>query len=150
VLVAEDNEALRRVAVHQLKSFGYRTFEAADGMQALALLRGSAAIDLLYTDVVMPGLDGRALAEEARQLRPGIKILFTSGFTPGYGSDSGDHDLLTPLLPKPCTKEQLAKAIRAALDDEPSANRGNAARPRSSAASRESAAATNAVPARLS
>jgi len=153
VLVAEDNEALRRVAVRQLKSFGYRTFEAADGMQALALLRGSAAIDLLYTDVVMPGLDGRALAEEARQLRPGIKILFTSGFTPGYGSDSGDPDLLTPLLPKPCTKEQLAKAIRAALDDEPSANRGDAALPRAPGApgaSRQGASATNAVPARLS
>src|SRR6266852_5314106 len=90
VLAVEDNEKLRRVLVRQLEELGYSVLEAESGKSALAILEGGSAISLLLTDVVMPGgLDGRELAQAASQIRPGLKVLFTSGFPQtAFGPDS--------------------------------------------------------------
>ena len=117
VLVVEDNDALRRLAVRRLDELGYRTVAARDGAEALAVLRGTTPIDLLFTDMVMPGgPDGRQLAAAARVLRPGLKVLFTSGFTDAVAADDSENDLGQVLLTKPYQKTMLAHRVRAALD----------------------------------
>ena len=116
VLAVEDNEKLRRVLVTQLETLGYSVLEAADGKSALEILSGGGDINLLLTDVVMPGgLDGRELAQAASQIRPGLKVLFTSGFPQTtFGPDSliAENNLL---LSKPYRKQDLAQKVRAAL-----------------------------------
>ncbi len=118
VLVAEDNEGLRQTTVRVLSDLGYRVFEAEDGPTALAILRSNRPIDLLFTDIVMPnGMTGFELASEACRLRPGIKVLFASGFTemalyprpPANGNGA-------PLLTKPYRKDEIAWQIRSLLD----------------------------------
>lgn len=117
VLVVEDNPDVRRVVARQLHSLGYRLVEAQDAPSALVHLRGAGHFDLLFTDVVMPhGMSGFDLAKEAGMLRPDLKVLFTSGFpgttmTPPQGVPGG-----VPLLSKPYRKQDLARAVRAALD----------------------------------
>ncbi|HEX9536529.1 MAG TPA: PAS domain S-box protein [Stellaceae bacterium] len=117
VLVVEDNEALRRVVTRQLGELGYRVLAAENAATGLELL-DRQSIDLLLTDIVMPGgINGRELARRARQRWPGIKIVFTSGFS--EVRLNGDADPLaacTPLLSKPYRKEDLASAAREALD----------------------------------
>ena len=116
VLAVEDNEKLRRVLVRQLENLGYSVIEAADGKSALEILRGDGDINLLLTDVVMPGgLDGRELAQAASQIRPGLKVLFTSGFPQtAFGPDSliAERNLL---LSKPYRRQDLAQKVREAL-----------------------------------
>jgi PAS domain S-box-containing protein len=117
VLVVEDNAGIRDLAVRHLESLGYRTIQAADGVSALAIIKSGALIDLLFTDVVMPGgLDGRALAAEARRLLPGLKILFTSGFTAAAASAAIEDKFGSNLLSKPYRKSDLARRVRAMLD----------------------------------
>jgi PAS domain S-box-containing protein len=117
ILVVEDNEGLRDIAVRQLQELGYRTLPAGDGTSALEIIRGSAPIDLLFTDVVMPGgLDGRALANAARRERPQLKVLFTSGFTAAAASAATEDQFGSNLLSKPYRKGELAGRVRAALD----------------------------------
>jgi PAS domain S-box-containing protein len=117
ILVVEDNAGIRDLAVRHLGSLGYCTISAADGVSALAIIKSGALIDLLFTDVVMPGgLDGRALAAEARQLLPGLRILFTSGFTAAAASAAIDNRFGSNLLSKPYRKSELARRIRAMLD----------------------------------
>jgi PAS domain S-box-containing protein len=117
ILVVEDNAGIRDLAVRHLESLGYRTIQAADGVSALAIIKSGAPIDLLFTDVVMPGgLDGRALAAEARQLLPGLKILFTSGFTAAAASAAIEDGFGSNLLSKPYRKSDLARRIRTMLD----------------------------------
>jgi CheY-like chemotaxis protein len=117
VLVVEDNAALRRVVVRQLSELGYQVVEAENGAAGLRLLE-EQSIDLLLTDVVMPGgVNGHELARRARQRWPQIKIVFTSGFS--EARLNGELDPLpasTPLLSKPYRKEDLANAAREALD----------------------------------
>ncbi len=134
VLVVEDNVEVRHLAVRQLQLLGYRTMEAADGLAALAILRGQEHVDLLFSDVIMPGgLTGFELAREARKLRPGLPILLASGFAPEERSDDKDADQagdatkdvqgaafdaeeMPPLLKKPYTRTALATAVSAALN----------------------------------
>jgi PAS domain S-box-containing protein len=117
ILVVEDNAGIRDLAVRHLESLGYRTIQAADGMSALAIIKSGALIDLLFTDVVMPGgLDGRALAAEARRLLPGLKTLFTSGFTAAAASAAIEDRFGSNLLSKPYRKGDLARRVRAMLD----------------------------------
>jgi len=117
ILVVEDNEGMRDLAVRHLQSLGYRTLPTSDGAEALEIIRGGVPIDLLFTDVVMPGeFDGRALADAARRLRPGLKVLFTSGFTAAAASAATDDLFGSNLLSKPYRKSELARRIRAALD----------------------------------
>jgi PAS domain S-box-containing protein len=117
VLVVEDNEKLRRVVVRQIAGLGYRLFEAEDAAAALAILRGREHIDLLFTDIVMPGeMSGSELANAATSLVPGIKVLFTSGFPEARAESSGWIGSDARLLAKPYRKEELARALRLALE----------------------------------
>jgi len=124
ILVVEDNKGLRDVALHQLQSLGYRTLPAADADQALELIRGGTQIDLMFTDVVMPGgMDGRDLATAARRLRPNLKVLFTSGFTAAAASAAMRDEFGRNLLSKPYRKDELGRRVRAAIDNMESCNR---------------------------
>jgi CheY-like chemotaxis protein len=117
VLVVEDNAALRRVAVRQLAEMGYGVQEAASGAEAIERLEADPAIDVLFTDVVMPGgIDGVQLARTVLARWPRVRVLLTSGF-PGSTVNRGRG--LGPsmrLLSKPYRKDQLARALREILD----------------------------------
>ena len=117
VLVVEDNAALRRVALRQLAELGYRAREAESAQAALESLALDPAVDVLFTDVIMPGgMDGRQLAEIARRRWPHLKVLLASGF-PGSLVAGRGGATLPRLLSKPYRKEQLARALRDAIED---------------------------------
>ncbi len=116
VLVVEDNEDVRSYSSMVLKELGYRVLEASEAEAALAILRGPARIDLLFTDVVLPGKSGRVLADLAAVLRPGLKILFTTGYSRNAIVHHGRLDAGVQLITKPFTFEQLAARIRDVLD----------------------------------
>lgn len=117
ILLAEDDALVRRFAADQLRHLGYRVIEAEDRVSALGVLTTDEAVDLLFTDVVMPGgVSGPELVEQARRIRPGLHVLYTSGYT-----DCAMDDL-TPsqaahLLFKPYERVELAHKIRAALSE---------------------------------
>ncbi|MFQ6005366.1 MAG: response regulator, partial [Woeseia sp.] len=117
ILVVEDEEAVRRIAVKILGELGYRLLEAASGSAALPILEKHENIDLLFTDVVMPGaMTGAQLAKRARKRNPNLNVLFTSGY-----SETGifDHGVLQgsdDILHKPYKKEELAQKVRDVLD----------------------------------
>jgi PAS domain S-box-containing protein len=116
ILVVDDDDLVRREAVEQLLSLGYGVLEASNGTDALAVLRGAADIDLLFTDVVMPGgLAGRALADQATQVRPGLRVLFASGYFEGALVGKGDLDPDVQFLVKPYRKRELARKIEEVL-----------------------------------
>lgn len=118
ILVVEDDAAVRSHVCAQLRGLGYRVHEAASGNDALELLQCTPDIDLLFTDVVMPGgMGGRDVAEAARNLRPGIAVLFTSGYTENSIVHNGMLDPGIKLLNKPYRRQQLAAKIRDALGD---------------------------------
>jgi CheY-like chemotaxis protein len=113
ILVVEDNNEIRTLAAHQLRRFGYSVIEATDPADALAILHSSQHVDLLFTDVVMPGsLSGPDLAEQAKALRPHLKVLFTSGF-PDIRSGGCPQPGL--LLSKPYRSQELARKLHEAL-----------------------------------
>jgi CheY-like chemotaxis protein len=115
ILLVDDKAELCAIAARQLSLLGYTTRIAGDGPAALELLRSGERFDLLFTDVVMPGgMNGYQLAAIARQLRPGIAVLFTTGYAraPNPGSVDGESP---HLLSKPYHRRQLAESIRAAL-----------------------------------
>ncbi|HZZ90069.1 MAG TPA: PAS domain S-box protein [Caulobacteraceae bacterium] len=116
VLVVEDNPDVRAFSVMSLGELGYQVLEAIDSEGALELLAGDGRVDLMFTDVVLPGRSGRELAAAAAQLRPGLKVLFTTGYSRNAIVHHGrlDHDV--ELLPKPFTFEQLAARVREVLD----------------------------------
>ena len=116
VLVVEDNEDVRTYSSMVLKELGYRVLEASESESALAVLRGPTRIDLLFTDVVLPGRSGRVLADMASELRPGLKILFTTGYSRNAIVHQGRLDAGVQLITKPFTFEQLAARIRDVLD----------------------------------
>ncbi|HEX3860296.1 MAG TPA: PAS domain S-box protein [Stellaceae bacterium] len=118
ILVVEDNEALRRIAVRQLTGMGYRVIEAGDAADALATME-QENIDLLLTDIVMPGgVDGIQLAEETHQRWPSVKILFASGFAaPQANGIAWSLPKNGRLLTKPYRRNELAEAVRSALDN---------------------------------
>ena len=116
ILVVEDDERVRAYSVEALRELGYSVVQASNGAEALDLLGEHKRVSLLFTDMVMPALHGRELAELARQAKPGLKVLYTTG----YSRDAIAHRLLnetaTQVLPKPFTIEQLAISVRKALD----------------------------------
>ena len=117
ILVVEDNPDVRRLVLRQLRDLGYAVIEAANGPQALKILEDGVSIDLLFTDVVMPGgMTGRQLAEAAKTRRPNLKTLFTSGYTEDSILRLGKLDPGVRLLSKPYRKFELATRIREALD----------------------------------
>ena len=116
ILVVEDNEAMRRVVVRQLRGLGYRVIECEHAAEALELLQREQ-VDLLLTDIVMPGgLDGVELARLARERWPALKIMLTSGFPEARLNAGGPLLDNLQLLTKPYTNDALASALRAALD----------------------------------
>jgi PAS domain S-box-containing protein len=115
VLLVEDDDMVRGFAERQLATLGYRTLAARDGAEALALLRKDGTVDLLFTDVVMPGLSGPELAAEARRLRPSLRVLYTSGYTELAGRTQRGLEPGVELLSKPYRLEDLALRLRAAL-----------------------------------
>ena len=120
ILVVEDNEEMRRAVVAQLGSLGYRVIEAPNGAAALHLLERAPVLpDLLFSDIVMPGKpDGYELARIALERWPGLRVLLTSGFPGDPAQRQGSMPLRLRLLGKPYRQDDLARAVRAALDAE--------------------------------
>ena len=117
ILVVEDDEAVREVAVGFVSRLGYRVLQAADAQQALVLLAREPAIDLLFTDVVLRGeVDGPQLAREAMRRKPGLKVLYTSGYARNALPMQSELDGSIELLSKPYQIGQLARMLRRALD----------------------------------
>jgi PAS domain S-box-containing protein len=116
VLVVEDDTLVRRYVMTQIESLGYTTLEAANASDALRFIDEVPAIDLLFTDVIMPGgTNGRQLVEEALKRRPELKTLYTSGYTENAIVHHGRLDSGVLLLAKPYRKSELARMIRLAL-----------------------------------
>ena len=100
----------------QISRLGYDTLAASNGAEGLAIINGPERIDLLFTDVIMPGsMNGRQLATEAQTRRRGLKVLFTSGYTENAIVHHGRLDPGVLLLPKPYLSSDLARMIRTAL-----------------------------------
>ncbi len=117
ILLVEDQAAVRDIAARMLTSLGYEVTTAEDGETALHLLRGAdAAWDLLLTDVVLPGINGGDLAEQARLLKPGMKVLFASGYTGDVAAYQALVDAHSNLIQKPFTVSTLGERVRQALD----------------------------------
>jgi CheY-like chemotaxis protein len=117
VLIVEDQDTVRQLAARVLKQQGYSTIEAASGSEALLLLQGkdAPAIDLLLTDVILPGINGRELADRVRSEMPAIKVVFMSGYA---GDALGRRGVLEDglaFLPKPFTAAALLQKVRNAL-----------------------------------
>jgi PAS domain S-box-containing protein len=116
ILIVEDDALVRKYVVTQIKSLGYATMSAANAAEALDIIDGNAEIDLLFTDVIMPGtMNGAQLANAARIRRPELKTLFTSGYTENAVVHHGRLDAGVLLLAKPYRKPELARMIRIAL-----------------------------------
>jgi PAS domain S-box-containing protein len=116
VLVVEDDALVRRYVITQIESLGYTTLEAGNAAEAMTIINTLATIDLLFTDVIMPGsMNGRQLVDEALKHRPTLKTLFTSGYTENAIVHHGRLDSGVLLLAKPYRKSDLARMIRQAL-----------------------------------
>ena len=117
ILVVDDNASVRSTVVAQLGQIGYRTLEAGDGASAVALLEATPGIDLLLTDIVMPGgMNGVQLGEAAKRIRPELRILYTSGFTEASVRSANANAIASQqLLSKPYRKQELARKVREAL-----------------------------------
>lgn len=117
ILVVEDHEDLRTFSTGVLRELGYRVLEAANGRSALEVLQAAHDVDLLFTDVVLPeGMDGRRLADEVQRRRPGMKVLFTTGYTRNAIVHNGRLDVGVNLISKPFSFEGLAAKVREVLD----------------------------------
>ena len=116
ILVVEDDNLVRTFVVAQIESLGYVTLAAVNAAEALAAIDSPQKIDLLFTDMIMPGpLNGRKLADVALQRRASLKVLFTSGYSQETIIHHGHLDAGVLLLAKPYRKSDLARMIRAAL-----------------------------------
>jgi signal transduction histidine kinase len=116
ILIVEDDALVREYVVTQIKRLGYETFAARNAAEALETIEAPGRIDLLFTDVIMPGgMNGRQLATEALKRRPGLKVLYTSGYTENAIVHHGRLDAGVLLLPKPYVSSDLARMIRIAL-----------------------------------
>ena len=120
VLVVEDDEAVRNYSADALRELGYRVLEAADGHLALRLLESGEPVDLLFTDVVLPGgMTGAQLAAQARALRAEVKVLFTTGYARNAIFHHGRLDKGVQLITKPFSFADLAAKVRDVLDGLP-------------------------------
>jgi PAS domain S-box-containing protein len=118
ILLVEDDEAVRAYAVQSLRELGYRVLEATNGVAALTTFETDERIDLLLTDIVMPGgVNGRQLAESAAKLRPGLRVLFMTGYAPDAVVHQGPLDAREHLIAKPFSFAGLAAKVREALHD---------------------------------
>lgn len=156
ILVAEDDEGVRATVVEMLQELGYRVLQAPEARAALSIIESGIPIDLLFTDVVMPGkLKSTEMARKARERLPGMRILFTSGYTENSIVHGGRLDPGVQLLSKPYSREALARKVRQVLDngrERPAPTAKDPAGPIDSPAGPESAPAQvtrDAAPGRL-
>jgi PAS domain S-box-containing protein len=116
ILLVEDDALVREYVMTQISRFGYHTQSASNAAEALAIIDRGERIDLLFTDVMLPGgMNGRQLATEAQKRRPGLKVLYTSGYTENVLVHHGRLDPGVLLLPKPYLSSDLARMLRTAL-----------------------------------
>ena len=116
ILVVEDEHVVRDLIVEVLQELGYRVLQAVDGPAGLRILRTSARIDLLVTDVGLPGLNGRQLADQARETRPSLKVLFITGYAETVASASGFLDPGMAMITKPFPMETLVARISGMIE----------------------------------
>ncbi len=116
ILLVEDDAAVRDVGARQLQDLGYTVLSAANGRQAQEVSAAGETIDLLLTDVVMPGLNGRELADLLTAARPGLKVLFMSGYADHSVVSHGVLAEGVPFVQKPFERHELARKVRQALD----------------------------------
>ncbi|CAO3457433.1 FOG: PAS/PAC domain [Azospirillum argentinense] len=130
VLVVEDDDDVRATVVEMMADLGYRVLKARDAQSALAIVESGVPIDLLFTDVVMPGpLRSPELARRAKERLPGIAVLFTSGYTENAIVHGGRLDLGVELLSKPYTREALARKVRHVLRNQQQREHGASGNP---------------------
>jgi CheY-like chemotaxis protein len=116
ILIVEDDPFVRSYAVMSLQSLGYRVTAAVDGNEALQKLGTDLEVDLLFTDIVMPGgINGWELADRAREIRPELRVLLTSGYALEALTANGHLRDASAILPKPYRKAELARRLREAL-----------------------------------
>lgn len=118
VLIAEDNDPVRDVAVAMIEDMGYIVLDAPNGDKALDIIKQRDDIDLLLSDVVMPGMNGPELAAEALKIRPDLKVLFASGYTQGTAEEMHELPNFIELIDKPFTQQDLTDKVRAAVEDQ--------------------------------
>jgi PAS domain S-box-containing protein len=116
VLVVEDEAVVRGLIVEVLSDLGYQALEAADGPGGLEILQSDRRIDLLVTDVGLPGLNGRQVADAARALRPGLRVLFMSGYVENVAMASGAFEPGMAMITKPFAMEAMANRIREIIE----------------------------------
>jgi PAS domain S-box-containing protein len=115
ILVVEDEDRIREITIEALRELGYTVVHAASAKQALQILESRPEIDLLFTDIVMPDMNGRRLAEAALKLHPGLKVLYTTGYTRNAVVHNGVLDPDVNFIAKPFTVDQLGRKIRQVL-----------------------------------
>ena len=118
MLVAEDEEVVRAFLRRILEKAGYKVIEAGDGEQALARFKEHDDISLVLSDVVMPKMNGKEILEEIRKIRPGIKVIFISGYTADIIQKKGIAEEGAEYITKPFQKNDLLQKIREVLDKE--------------------------------
>jgi CheY-like chemotaxis protein len=124
ILLVEDDALVRDYAALQLRALGYQVVCAKDGLEALRILASREDLDLLFTDIVMPNeMNGQVLAKKARELLPGLAVLFTSGYNDIAINQDGYPDGEVHLLAKPYRKAELATKLRLVLDRQPASSR---------------------------
>ena len=116
MLVVEDDDDVRNYSTDTLRELGYTVLEARDGLSALRMIERHPEVRLLFTDVGLPGINGRELVDAARARQPGLRVLFTSGYERSALMHDSRLDAGVELLTKPFTRAQLASRIRAVLD----------------------------------
>jgi CheY-like chemotaxis protein len=119
ILVVEDEDDVRAYSTECFRELGYSILEAHDGPSALRVLENHPEIELLFTDVGLPGMNGQEVARAARERRPQLKVLFTTGYARNAIVHQGRLDPGVELLTKPFTQAQLATSIRRALNPSP-------------------------------
>jgi signal transduction histidine kinase/ActR/RegA family two-component response regulator len=119
ILVVEDEGEVRATTVAALSELGYKTLEAANGKEALIVIESVPGVDLLFTDIVMPEMSGRQLADAALCIRPAIKVLYTTGYTRNAIVHNGVVDNNVSFLAKPFSIDSLARKVRDVLDAKP-------------------------------
>ena len=117
VLVVEDDPDVRAYVAETLSNLNYQVRQAADATDAIGILDASDTIDLLLTDVVMPGMNGRELADTATQRRPGLKVLYMTGYSRNAIVHQGRLDPGVALIQKPFSQSALASRVRKILTD---------------------------------
>jgi signal transduction histidine kinase/ActR/RegA family two-component response regulator len=116
ILVVEDEDQVRAMTVEALRGLGYEVIPASGPQQALDGLSSNGELHLLFTDVVMPGMNGRVLADRVKAIRPSVKVLYTTGYTRDAVIHNGMLDRDVAFLAKPFTIDQLAHKVRQTLD----------------------------------